>query len=99
MKKSKSIMVLVGPIREAIENDLTGYEEGQREHFRFLNYVEGDGMYVPLNWIDRFPEWEDQWNTFMNGQTMCGHGFFHRDVRHFLSKLENDANKGASRCQ
>lgn len=93
MKKLQLIMEKVGPVRATIEKDLSRYEAGERGGFRFMEYVPDEGMYVPHNWIKNFPEWEEKWNKFMDGQTVCMAGVFYRDVQRFLGVLERNAQQ------
>jgi hypothetical protein len=79
---------------KAIEIDLDWYEEGGRQGFVFLTFVEDVGMVIPNRWIDQFPDWQDQWGKFMEGQSCCLAGFYVRDVERFLNikrkELENE---------
>ena len=95
MEKLLFTTVMAGAVRAAFEQDLQRFEDGGRDGFRFMEYVEDAGMYVPFNWIDKMPEWKDRWDEFMSGQTVCAAGIYHRDVQHFLNVVESEANSAA----
>ena len=81
-------MAKVGAIRRAIESDLKEYEAGGFD-FEFMIWYTSVGMVIPHQWIDAFPDWLEDWNKFMNGQTVCVAGVYHRDLLNFLNYMEN----------
>jgi hypothetical protein len=94
MKKSQLTTETIGTLQKAIEIDLDWYEEGGRQGFVFLIFVEDVGMLVSNEWIEQYPDWKDQWGKFMEGQTCCPPGFYVRDVNRFLNiKLKELGNE------
>ena len=70
------------------------YETGERDGFVFLTFVEDVGTLVPNRWIEQFPEWQDQWGKFMEGQSCCPAGFYVKEVKRFLNiKLKDLENE------
>jgi len=80
-------MAKVGAIRRAIESDLKEYGAGGFD-FEFMVWYNSVGMVIPHKWIDAFPDWLEEYEKFMDGQTVCGGGVYHRDVLHFLNIIQ-----------
>lgn len=106
-----SVSLMIGILRENIEHDLDLFESLEKEahphcdtlqsvpteDFFFMEYYEGVGMVVPSAWlVVRMPEYQEKWEQFMEGQSCCMAGFYHRDVLRFLTIIEreNDRNTG-----
>ena len=85
MTKSQLTMERITTLLRAIDIDLDWYESGEREGFIYLHYVDDVGMLVSRDWIKQFPEWEDHWGKFMDGQSCSPAGFYTRDVNRFLN--------------
>jgi hypothetical protein len=92
MKKLPSTMEMIGWLREAIEHDLKEFELVGFDYV-FLVWYDSIGMVVPFEWIDSYPDWKEEYEKFMDGQTVCGGGVYHRDVLRFLNIIEAKCSK------
>jgi hypothetical protein len=88
MAKSLSTMARVGAIRRAIESDLKKFEANKVD-FDFMVWYDSVGLVIPFRWIDILPGWITDYEEFMNGNTVCAAGVYHRDVLHFLNIVES----------
>jgi hypothetical protein len=81
-------MAKVGAIRRAIESDLQKCEKKEFD-FEFMVWYDSVGLVIPHKWIDILPDWFNEYEKFMNGQTVCGGGVYYRDVLNFLNIVES----------
>lgn len=91
MKKSQSTMAKIGTIRRAIEADLQKFEKKEFD-FEFMVWYDSVGLVIPFQWIDILPDWFNEYEEFMKGNTVCGGGVYHRDVLNFLNIVESKFN-------